>query len=978
MGSDRLLEAVLQASWQASVGMVVVLALRVLAGRLISGRLLYGLWTLLLIRLLLPGSLLPKTPATLPSLPQMPVSAVRFEPAEPQVTGRLETVSQRGTARLTVAQDILREPETPVDWVGVAVGVWFAGGVAMGVYFASGSWWLNRRIRNGRIQTAGPIARMWAECCAEYSPRHSPLLVTSAAVESPVLLGLFRPRLVLPAHRLDGLSGEDWRHVFLHELSHFRRCDTWTNLLQLAALCVHWFNPLLWLCQRAIRADRELATDERALGFLGTGRRTSYGDTLLRVLSSAGTPKRLPVAIGIVESGSGMKRRLLRILNFRPARLACTLFGLGSMAGLALMAFGQETQAPSSVKNPTDAESVENPVDSFAQLQKDVLAAARTGNAEEIRRLQTVWSEREVYLNEKAGAELLETLISERNPVGFATLLDELRRGHAGKDWQPTAEQLQGLIADNRKDFIDALLARKLQLDLLGEANATATGPMHDWVQLRLEKVRSERADVEKLVKASGEGDLASMTKLLDAGVNVNCVAAEAFTPLTRASVSGRADAVRLLLARGAEVDKPKFPGWDYTPLCLAKTVEVAQLLKDAGANVNARLFGRNEHILTYAARWAPPEVVRWFLDQGVDPNAVTEEKFEPTLLFSAGRPETAEIIIASGVGVDTPNDSGQTALFGIARSVKEPAKIVEVLLKHGANPNHRDKYGNVPLMVAADAATVEALVAAGADVRARNDNGDSVLRFVGGDAKPGRDEALRKLGAVAGVGEGASLLMDTILNKDLARAKDLLSRGINPDESVMSFQQYKGSSAMSAAVMFGAFEIADEMRKAGGKDVGLLTQAAAQGDIARMKRLIHDGASVGEKTSAGATPLYFALRQGQMEAVLLLLENGANPDAADLFGWTPLTYVEFMNSQFQNPQQRMAQQLAGRTVEEEAAFYAAALPLLEARASGREQVDAAGETALTRAAAVGNSMVVPFLQKRGASLNHQRSDGLL
>jgi bla regulator protein BlaR1 len=57
----------------------------------------------------------------------------------------------------------------------------------------------------------------------------------------------------------------------MHELAHHRRRDSWSNLIPLAALCVHWYNPLVWLCQRAIRADRELATDEYVIRKIGAG-----------------------------------------------------------------------------------------------------------------------------------------------------------------------------------------------------------------------------------------------------------------------------------------------------------------------------------------------------------------------------------------------------------------------------------------------------------------------------------------------------------------------------------------------------------------------------------------------------------------------------------------------------------------------------------------------------------------------------------
>ncbi|WP_169809534.1 M56 family metallopeptidase [Terrimicrobium sacchariphilum] len=971
MAAADILVALLQASWQASVGIVLLLAVRALAGRFVSGWWLYVLWLLVMVRLLVPGSILPVSPAPLPR-PAALVQVREQMQAEPveltPVVAVAETVTQRGGQEIHVRTEVRKA--RPLSWQQVLVIVWASGAGLLAMYFLGAAVWLDRRIRRGERPTPQAVAQWWAECRG-HIPAGRLRLVTSDAVKAPLLFGLLRPRLVLPCGQLDGLSRADWEHIFLHELMHLRQRDNWTNLLPLAALCVHWFNPLVWLSQRAIRADRELAIDERVLGFLGEERGEDYARTLLRVLTSGGDSRLLPGAIGIVESGAGMKRRFRRIVELRAPRLAVMALGGAALCALALVAFGQEGK-PEAKGKPDEQISLA----SMQDIKAQILAAARAGDAVKIVKIQEVAGDRQMPFRKEDASDLLEQLMAEGDVPTFTILLETLRKSHAGIEWQPGAEALTGLVKRDRRDFLEALFSHRVKLDLFTPEVMQAAGASQPWLEKRVAEVRQQRTNVDLLVQASKTGDIAEMTRLLDAGVDVDGVASDDFTPLTRAAVSGQAAAVKLLLARGAQVDKPRLPGWDYTAMCLAKTVEVAQLLKDAGANVNATLFGRPEPIVTYPARWASVDVVRWFLDNGVD--AKTAHYDDPSLLFSAGRPETAELLIERGVPVNAREESGEAALTWILRFVKNPAQIAKVLLRHGADPNARSRGGVVPLMVAPDGETVDALIAAGADILAKDDRGGSVLQYFGGEkADPSREEALRRHGLVlTDEAEGLALMGRAILGNDVDQVKRLLAQGVNPDREVIGYQQYLESSKMELATSFGRFEIVNVMRAAGGKDVGLLSQAAAEGDIAKIKELLAAGAKVDETTSMGATPLSFAVRRGQLESVRVLLDAGADPAHFGRMGFTPMSYAEFMVTQWENQGSNTVQQ-TNLSPEDEKAFWSQAVALMEPRYPKAEPVDASGDTALTMASTCGNFLPVHPLLRRGANINHQRPDGM-
>ena len=98
-----------------------------------------------------------------------------------------------------------------------------------------------------------------------------------AAVKSPFVYGMLRPRIVLPT----ALSGDDLTAVLVHETAHIRRWDILKKYLFAAALCVHWFNPLVWLMVYFSAQDMEILCDTHALLMPGAPNAKAYAHALL-------------------------------------------------------------------------------------------------------------------------------------------------------------------------------------------------------------------------------------------------------------------------------------------------------------------------------------------------------------------------------------------------------------------------------------------------------------------------------------------------------------------------------------------------------------------------------------------------------------------------------------------------------------------------------------------------------------------------
>jgi uncharacterized membrane protein YkoI len=134
---------------------------------------------------------------------------------------------------------------------------------------------------------------------------------TCPFVSSPMLIGFFKPTILLPDKEI---SEDELIHAFSHELTHYKRMDLWINLSALLATEMHWFNPLVYLMAKAARADCEAACDEAVVNGYCLERRKQYGETILGFIgaSRASTPLLSTYFYG---GGNSMKKRLFAIMN---------------------------------------------------------------------------------------------------------------------------------------------------------------------------------------------------------------------------------------------------------------------------------------------------------------------------------------------------------------------------------------------------------------------------------------------------------------------------------------------------------------------------------------------------------------------------------------------------------------------------------------------------------------------------------------
>ena len=158
---------------------------------------------------------------------------------------------------------------------------------------------------------------------AEQSGIKKPIeLCVNPLVSSPLLIGFFRPCIVLPSA---DIPEKDFRYIILHELTHYKRRDMFYKWLVQITVCLHWFNPLVSLMSREVTRACEFSCDEAVLAKMGCSHAQDYGKTLLNAMAAIGRYKENLGAVTLSENKQLLKERLGAIMKFEKKSKAIRL-----------------------------------------------------------------------------------------------------------------------------------------------------------------------------------------------------------------------------------------------------------------------------------------------------------------------------------------------------------------------------------------------------------------------------------------------------------------------------------------------------------------------------------------------------------------------------------------------------------------------------------------------------------------------------
>lgn len=290
---DKLFSTVLNMSLTGSLVILPVLLVRLLLKRF-PKIFSYALWSVVLFRLLCPLSL------------SAPVSFLKVLKPEIRVATPGTTVVSFLPGDVPAfsedpsGQDIPVRPSQenkPVDRASFVPALWLSGVAVLGL---SG---LGQYLRlRKKLVDAVPLERdiYWAD-----------------HIGTPFVLGVFRPKIYLPSN----LPGQELPYILAHERHHIRRFDHIWKLLAYCALCIHWFDPLVWVAFVLAGKDMEMSCDEAVIRQLGPQIRGDYSASLLRLATSKKSIAVTPLAFGQGDT----KGRVLNMAKWKKPKVWISL-----------------------------------------------------------------------------------------------------------------------------------------------------------------------------------------------------------------------------------------------------------------------------------------------------------------------------------------------------------------------------------------------------------------------------------------------------------------------------------------------------------------------------------------------------------------------------------------------------------------------------------------------------------------------------
>ena len=157
--------------------------------------------------------------------------------------------------------------------------------------------------------------KMYRDVCEQKGIRRRPELMQNAGLSTPLLAGLFRTKLYLPAV---GYSAEELKLVYHHELTHYLHRDLWYKMLLRICASVYWFNPALLFMLWEADKDIENLCDAEVVRVCSRAERKLYRKLLLRTVA---IDDQVPyVTASLNDSSMVFKDRILYMLNMKKLR----------------------------------------------------------------------------------------------------------------------------------------------------------------------------------------------------------------------------------------------------------------------------------------------------------------------------------------------------------------------------------------------------------------------------------------------------------------------------------------------------------------------------------------------------------------------------------------------------------------------------------------------------------------------------------
>ncbi|MEK4474456.1 M56 family metallopeptidase [Paenibacillus sp. FSL R7-0048] len=328
-------------SFTAAVMIVAIIVIRSLVINKLPKKTFMVLWGVVVYRLLIPFSL--PSPFSIytwvDSLPLNNSNNVTFVNPSSPLTLTMNLVGSTSTSEV---QSINNDLSFAISSILV---IWIMGMVISALYFII-TYVKCRREFHASLPVDHPVALKWLD---EHKLTRTIQIRQLDLIRSPLTYGIKHPVILLPKNT-DWSNIEQIQYILMHELVHIRRFDQITKLILTAVLCVHWFNPLVWVMYMLANRDIEHSCDETVVRSFGETTKRAYAMSLITMEERKN--KLNPLSNHF--SKNAIEERIMMIMKMKKTTTAATVLAIVLVVG-ATAVFATSSAKSAGLKTNQDS-----------------------------------------------------------------------------------------------------------------------------------------------------------------------------------------------------------------------------------------------------------------------------------------------------------------------------------------------------------------------------------------------------------------------------------------------------------------------------------------------------------------------------------------------------------------------------------------------------------------------------------------------
>lgn len=334
--------SLLQMSIAGAVMILAIVVIRALAVNRLPKKTFLALWGVVLLRLFIPFSM--------PSV----VSIYSLMGWQRTSAGITENGTGGGFAGLFLGNEATRIAQESASALPLGISIWkiiwIAGMLICALVFITAYIRCFREFQMS-LPVDNDMSQSWLK---EHKLRRTISIRQSDRISSPLTFGVLHPVILMPK-KTDWENEDELKYVLEHEFVHIKRFDILFKLALIAAVCLHWFNPFVWIMYVLANRDIELCCDETVVCRFGRETRASYA----RVLISMEETKSGFVPLCSHFSKNAIEERITAIMKTKKTTIISLVVALVLVVGIVAI-FATSAQKEETSNNATTANAVES------------------------------------------------------------------------------------------------------------------------------------------------------------------------------------------------------------------------------------------------------------------------------------------------------------------------------------------------------------------------------------------------------------------------------------------------------------------------------------------------------------------------------------------------------------------------------------------------------------------------------------------